>query len=146
MRILVIHGPNLNLLGRRETEIYGAADLATINTSLETLAAQEGAAVECVQSNNEGDIVERIQQAKGAFDAIVINPAAFTHTSVAIRDAIAAVGVPTIEVHLSNIYARETFRHHSYVAPVAVGQISGFGPTSYTLALRAALDLLRDSE
>ena len=143
MRILVIHGPNLNLLGRRETEIYGAADLATINKSLQTLAAQEGAAVECVQSNNEGDIVERIQQAKGAFDAIVINPAAFTHTSVAIRDAIAAVGVPTIEVHLSNIYARETFRHHSYVAPVAVGQISGFGPTSYTLALRAALELVR---
>ncbi|MBN1917097.1 MAG: type II 3-dehydroquinate dehydratase [Verrucomicrobia bacterium] len=142
MRILVIHGPNLNLLGRRETEFYGTADLATINVSLEKLAAQEGAAVECVQSNNEGDIVERIQQAKGAFDAIVINPAAFTHTSVAIRDAIAAVGVPTIEVHLSNIYARETFRHHSYVAPVAVGQIAGFGPTSYLLALRAALDLL----
>ena len=143
MRILVIHGPNLNLLGQRETDIYGAADLATINKSLETLAAQEGAAVECVQSNNEGAIVEHIQGAKGAFDAIIINPAAFTHTSVAIRDAIAAVGVPTIEVHLSNIYARETFRHHSYVAPVAVGQISGFGPTSYTLALRAAFELVR---
>jgi 3-dehydroquinate dehydratase-2 len=141
MRILVIHGPNLNLLGQRETHLYGTADLATINASLEKLAAQEGAAVECVQSNNEGDIVERIQQAKGAFDAIIINPAAFTHTSVAIRDAIAAVGVPTIEVHLSNIYAREPFRHQSHVAPVAVGQISGFGPTSYTLALRAALDL-----
>ena len=143
MRILVIHGPNLNLLGQRETDMYGTTDLAAIDKSLHKLAVQEGATVECVQSNNEGDIVDRIQQAKGAFDAIIINPAAFTHTSVAIRDAIAAVGVPTIEVHLSNVYAREPFRHHSYVAPVAVGQIAGFGPTSYTLALRAALELLR---
>ena len=142
MQILVIHGPNLNMLGERETETYGTVDLATINDSLEKLAAQEGATVECVQSNNEGEIVERIQKAKRAFDAIIINPAAFTHTSVAIRDAIAAVGVPTIEVHLSNIYAREAFRHHSYVAPVAVGQITGFGEKSYTLALRAALDLV----
>ena len=142
MQILVIHGPNLNMLGERETETYGTVDLATINDSLEKLAAQEGATVECVQSNNEGEIVEHIQKAKGAFDAIIINPAAFTHTSVAIRDAIAAVGVPTIEVHLSNVYAREAFRHHSYIAPVAVGQITGFGEKSYTLALRAALDLV----
>ena len=142
MRILVIHGPNLNMLGERETELYGTTDLATINTTLKTMAEKEGAEVECVQSNHEGEIAERIQKAKGAFDAIIINPAAFTHTSVAIRDAIAASGVPTIEVHLSNVYAREPFRHHSHVAPVAVGQITGFGAQSYTLALRAALDLL----
>jgi 3-dehydroquinate dehydratase-2 len=143
MRILVIHGPNLNLLGERETETYGKTDLATINKALEAMAKQEGAEVQCVQSNQEGEIVEHIQKAKGRFGAIIINPAAFTHTSVAIRDAIAAVGVPTIEVHLSNIYAREPFRHHSHVAPVAVGQISGFGARSYTLALRAALDILK---
>jgi 3-dehydroquinate dehydratase-2 len=143
MRILVIHGPNLNMLGERETHLYGTSDLATINAALKTMAEKEGAEVECVQSNNEGEIVERIQNAKGTFAAIIINPAAFTHTSVAIRDAIAAVGVPTIEVHLSNIYAREPFRHHSYVAPVAVGQISGFGEKSYPLALRAALDIAK---
>ena len=142
MRILVIHGPNLNLLGERETETYGTTDLATIDRALKTMADKEGAELECVQSNNEGEIVDRIQKAGGRFDAIIINPAAFTHTSVAIRDAIAAVGLPTIEVHLSNVYAREPFRHHSYVAPVAVGQITGFGQRSYTLALRAALDLL----
>ncbi len=142
MQILVIHGPNLNMLGERETETYGTTDLATINAMLKAMAEKEGAVIECVQSNNEGEIVEHIQKAKGAFDAIIINPAAFTHTSVAIRDAIAAVGVPTIEVHLSNIYAREAFRHHSHVAPVAVGQITGFGEKSYTLALRAALDLV----
>ena len=143
MRILVIHGPNLNLLGERETEMYGTTDLATIDAALKAMAEHEGAEVECVQSNNEGEIVEHIQNAKGTFGAIIINPAAFTHTSVAIRDAIAAVGVPTIEVHLSNIYAREPFRHHSHVAPVAVGQITGFGEKSYTLALRAALDITR---
>jgi 3-dehydroquinate dehydratase-2 len=141
MRILVIHGPNLNLLGERETEMYGTSDLATINKALKAMAKKEGAEVQCVQSNQEGEIVEHIQKAKGRCDAIIINPAAFTHTSVAIRDAIAAVGVPTIEVHLSNIYAREAFRHHSYIAPVAVGQIAGFGANSYALALRAALDL-----
>jgi 3-dehydroquinate dehydratase-2 len=143
MRIFVIHGPNLNLLGERETDTYGKTDLATINKALKALAKKEGAEVQCVQSNQEGEIVEHIQKAKGRFGAIIINPAAFTHTSVAIRDAIAAVGVPTIEVHLSNIYAREPFRHHSHVAPVAVGQISGFGAKSYTLALRAALDMLK---
>jgi len=142
MRILVIHGPNLNMLGERETDVYGTTDLTTINASLKTMAEKEGAEVECVQSNHEGEIASHIQKAKGAFDAIIINPAAFTHTSVAIRDAIAASGVPTIEVHLSNVYAREPFRHHSHVAPVAVGQITGFGAQSYTLALRAALDLL----
>jgi len=144
MRILVIHGPNLNLLGERETQMYGTTDLATIDATLKAMAKKEGADVECVQSNNEGDIVDRIQNAKGTVGAIIINPAAFTHTSVAIRDAIAAVGVPTIEVHLSNIYAREPFRHHSHVAPVAVGQITGFGEKSYTLALRAALDIAEE--
>jgi len=144
MRILVIHGPNLNLLGERETQMYGTTDLATIDATLKAMAKKEGADVECVQSNNEGDIVDRIQNAKGTVGAIIINPAAFTHTSVAIRDAIAAVGVPTIEVHLSNIYAREPFRHHSHVAPVAVGQITGFGERSYTLALRAALDIAEE--
>ena len=143
MRILVIHGPNLNMLGERETDMYGTTDLATIDATLKAMAKREGAEVECVQSNSEGEIVERIQNAKGTFGAIIINPAAFTHTSVAIRDAVAATGVPTIEVHLSNIYAREPFRHHSYVAPVAVGQISGFGEQSYTLALRAALDIAK---
>ena len=142
MRILVIHGPNLNLLGERETEMYGTTDLEAIDASLKALADEAGAELECVQSNNEGELVEQIQKAKGRCDAIIINPAAFTHTSVAIRDAIAAVGVPAIEVHLSNIYAREPFRHHSYIAPVAVGQISGFGANSYALALRAALDLV----
>jgi 3-dehydroquinate dehydratase-2 len=143
MRILVIHGPNLNMLGERETQMYGTTDLATIDATLKAMAKKEGAEVECVQSNNEGEIVEHIQNAKGTVGAIIINPAAFTHTSVAIRDAIAAVGVPTIEVHLSNIYAREPFRHHSHVAPVAVGQITGFGEKSYTLALRAALDMTK---
>jgi len=141
MRILVIHGPNLNMLGERETETYGTVDLETIDATLKAMAEKEGVEVECVQSNHEGEIAERIQKAKGAFDAIILNPAAFTHTSVTIRDAVAAAGVPTIEVHLSNVYAREAFRHHSYVAPVAVGQITGFGAQSYTLALRAALDL-----
>ncbi len=143
MRILVIHGPNLNMLGERETQMYGTTDLATIDAALKAMAEHEGAEVQCVQSNNEGEIVEQIQNGKGTFAAIIINPAAFTHTSVAIRDAIAAVGVPTIEVHLSNIYAREPFRHHSHVAPVAVGQITGFGEKSYTLALRAALDIAK---
>jgi len=132
------------LLGERETQMYGTTDLATIDATLKAMAKKEGADVECVQSNNEGDIVDRIQNAKGTVGAIIINPAAFTHTSVAIRDAIAAVGVPTIEVHLSNIYAREPFRHHSHVAPVAVGQITGFGEKSYTLALRAALDIAEE--
>lgn len=141
MRILVIHGPNLNMLGERETGIYGTSDLASIDRTLKAAAKKEGADIECAQSNHEGEIVERIQAARGSFDAIIINPAAFTHTSVAIRDAIAGSGVPTIEVHLSNIHAREEFRHKSFVAPVAVGQIAGFGPNSYMLALRAALDL-----
>ncbi len=141
-KILVIHGPNLNLLGKREPEVYGSVTIKKINESLTKLAAARGAKVEFFQSNHEGEIVSKIGDAKGVFDAIVINPAAYTHTSVAIRDAISAVEVPTVEVHLSNIYSREAFRHESLVAPVAVGQISGFGQKSYELGLMAALGIV----
>jgi len=140
--ILVLHGPNLNLLGMREQSVYGAASLKEINGAVEGLAKELGARVEFRQSNVEGELVTWIQDARGRFDAVIINPAGYTHTSIAIRDAIAAAGVPTIEVHLSNIYKRESFRHRSYVAGVALGQISGFGPTGYLLALRAAVDHL----
>ena len=141
MRILVIHGPNLQLLGTRQPSIYGSADLASINRDLQRLAAPRGAILTIVQSNHEGKIIEVIGGAKGRYDALVINPAAYTHTSVAIRDAIEAAGIPAIEVHLSNIYAREPFRHHSLIAPVCRGQVCGFGSLSYRLALEAALAL-----
>ena len=143
MRILVIHGPNLQLLGERQPSIYGRADLASINRDLKRRAAARGATLAIVQSNHEGEIVERIGAAKGHFDALLINPAAYTHTSVAIRDAIEAAGVPAVEVHLSNIYAREPFRHQSLIAPVCRGQVCGFGPASYRLGLEAALALGR---
>ena len=139
MKILIIHGPNLQLLGSRQPSIYGTADLDTINRTLKQLAEQRGAELTILQSNHEGEIVEQIGSAKGRFDAVVINPAAYTHTSVAIRDAIEASGVPAVEVHLSNIYAREPFRQHSVIAPVCRGQISGFWPASYRLGLEAAL-------
>jgi 3-dehydroquinate dehydratase-2 len=138
VRIAVIHGPNLNLLGLREPEIYGGDDLDRINLKLQELAKRESLELRIMQSNHEGALVEAIQAALGWAQAIVINPAAYTHTSVAIRDAIAAVRLPTIEVHLSNIYSREEFRHHSLVSPVVVGQITGFGTGSYLLALLAA--------
>ena len=141
MKILVIHGPNLQLLGTRRPAVYGTADLATINRELRAVAAERGAALTIVQSNHEGEIVELIGGAKTRYDALVINPAAYTHTSVAIRDAIEAVGLPAIEVHLSNIYAREPFRHQSLIAPVCRGQVCGFGPLSYRLGLEAALSL-----
>ena len=140
-KILVLHGPNLNLLGVREKDIYGQASLEAINAELLKRAAGLGCELEILQSNHEGELVEAIQGAMGKKDAIIINPAAYTHTSVAIRDAIAACSVPTIELHLSNIYRREEFRHHSMVAPVALAQISGFGPLSYYLALQAASEL-----
>ena len=140
-KILVIHGPNLNLLGKREPEIYGTVTLKKINESLKKMAATHRVAVEFFQSDHEGEIVSKIGASVGTVDAIVINPAAYTHTSVAIRDAVAAVKVPVIEVHLSNIYSREPFRHESLVAPVAVGQISGFGQESYELGFLAALEL-----
>jgi len=138
-KILILHGPNLNLLGSRETEVYGTVTLEGINRDLESLARELDVTLMIHQSNGEGELVEWIQKAKGQFDALVINPGAYTHTSIALRDAVAGVGIPTIEVHLSNIYRREEFRQHSYIAGVALGQISGFGPDSYTLGLRAAL-------
>lgn len=141
MRILVVHGPNLNLLGTREPQVYGHTRLDDINAMLETDAREYGAEVRAYQSNGEGDLVTAIQQAVGWADAIIINAGAYTHTSVAIRDAITAVGIPTIEVHLSNVYKREAFRHHSHISPVAVGVIAGFGADSYRLALRAAVSL-----
>jgi 3-dehydroquinate dehydratase-2 len=145
LNILVINGPNLNLLGSRETEIYGTETLNGINSALVLLAESLGTALSFTQSNSEGAIVDLIQEAAGKFDGIIINPAAFTHTSVAIRDALAATGLPAVEVHLSNIYRREKFRHKSYIAPVAIGQIAGFGSVGYQLALRAIVDHLRGS-
>lgn len=142
-KILVIHGPNLNLLGEREEDVYGKNSLEDINKKLKALAKELIIEIEAYQSNVEGEIINAIQGAKGKFGAIVINPGGYTHTSVAIRDAIAAVKIPTVEVHLSNIYSREEFRHKSVVAPVAVGQIAGFGVNSYLLGLRAAVELLK---
>jgi 3-dehydroquinate dehydratase-2 len=144
MKILVIHGPNLNLLGKREPEIYGSTTLDDINQQLGDLAAELGVEISCFQSNHEGELVQKIQDAMGVCQAIVINPGAYTHTSVALRDAIAGSGIPTVETHISNIYKREDFRKHSFISGVAVGQISGFGPGSYLLALRAAAGLNRD--
>lgn len=142
MKILVLHGPNLNLLGTREPEVYGTLTLDQINASLSQLAAELGCEITAFQSNSEGALVDAIQAARDVFDGIVINPAAYTHTSVAIRDALAAVAVPTVEVHLSNIHRREEFRRHSFVAPVAAGQIAGFGLGSYLLGLRAVVDFI----
>ena len=136
-KILVLHGPNLNLLGTREPGVYGHTTLAGINEALFSLAAELSVEIRTVQSNSEGALVDAIQGAIADCDAILINPAAYTHTSVAIRDAIAATALPTVEVHLSNVHAREPFRSHSYIAPVAVGQICGFGAESYLLGLRA---------
>ena len=135
--VLVIHGPNLNLLGQREPEIYGALTLGDINQGLIGEAEKIGVDIECRQSNHEGVLIDWIHDAQGRFAGIVINPGAYTHTSVAIRDAIAATEIPLVEVHLSNIHKREEFRHHSYIAPVAIGQISGFGADSYRLGLWA---------
>ena len=141
-RILVLHGPNLNMLGKREPDVYGAATLEQLNAELAAQAASLGVAVEFRQTNHEGVMVDMIQAADGAFDCIIINPAAFTHYSIAVRDALVAISTPAIEVHLSNIYRREEFRHHSVTAPVTVGQIAGFGPQGYILALHAALGII----
>ena len=139
MKILVIHGPNLNLLGKREPRVYGKISIKRVDESLKKIAKAHRVSLEIFQSNHEGEIVTQVQKADGKFNAIVMNPAAYTHTSVAIRDAVSAVRVPVIEVHLSNIYAREAFRHQSLIAPVAAGQVSGFGPKSYELGLWAAM-------
>ena len=140
-KILILIGPNLNLLGTRQPEIYGKLTLAQIEKQLRTLAKELAVEIEFRQSNGEGELVTWIQQAAGKFAAIVINPAAYTHTSLAMRDAISAVGLPVVEIHLSNIHKREQFRHHSYIAEVAVGQIAGFGADSYLLGLRAAVNI-----
>jgi len=136
-RVIVIHGPNLNLLGKREPEVYGRATLPEINGRIEALGRELGLEVRIVQTNHEGEIVDAIQDGAEWAHGIIINPGGFTHTSVAIRDALKAVGLPAVEVHLSNLHAREEFRRHSIIAPVAVGQIAGFGGDSYLLALRA---------
>ena len=141
MKILFLNGPNLNLLGQRQPEIYGRTTLADIEVKVKERAAKSGAKVDFRQTNVEGELVAWIQEAKGKFDVIVLNAAAYTHTSIALRDAIAAVGVPTIEIHLSNVYAREEFRHKSLIAPVCLGQIVGFGANSYILAVDAALNV-----
>ena len=142
LRVLVIHGPNLNLLGEREPEIYGRIKLRDIDRELKRLGRELGLAVDSYQSNSEGAIVDRIHKARNRADLILVNPGAYTHTSIAIRDALAATGVPVIEVHLSNVYQRESFRHHSTIADLAVGRIMGFGANGYYLALRAAATLL----
>lgn len=139
----VIHGPNLNLLGLREPKIYGTQTLSDINDALLQEANTLGVIIDCFQSNSEGALVDCIQATFGQKHGILINPGAYTHTSVALADAIAAVGLPVVEVHLSNIYKRESFRHHSYIAPVAIGQISGFGSHSYQLGLRALVQYLQ---
>ena len=140
MKVLVIHGPNLNMLGKREPEVYGRLSLGEINRKIKAEAAEAGIKVSILQSNSEGEIIDAIQ--KTEYDALIINPAAYTHTSIAIRDAIAGVARPAIEVHISNVYKREEFRRRSYIAEVSVGQITGFGAESYVLALHALKNIL----
>jgi 3-dehydroquinate dehydratase-2 len=144
MKFMILHGPNLNLLGKREPAIYGSQTLEDINSSLVDLSAELGCDLSVFQSNSEGELIDAIQGAVQECHGILINPAAYTHSSIAIRDALSAVGLPTVEVHLSNIHRRETFRHTSMVAPVAIGQISGFGGDSYLLGLRALFNYVKN--
>jgi len=141
MKILFLNGPNLNLLGQREPGVYGSTTLPEVEAKVRARATQLKVGVEFRQSNLEGELVTWIQQARGNFDVIVLNAAAYTHTSIALRDAISSVGIPTIEIHLSNIHAREDFRHRSLIAPVCQGQITGFGPYSYILAVEASVNV-----
>ncbi|MGI6093313.1 MAG: type II 3-dehydroquinate dehydratase [Veillonellaceae bacterium] len=143
LRILVLHGPNLNLLGKREPSIYGTLTLDEINEKITQRANNLGIDVDCIQTNHEGIMVDAIQQAADCYNCLIINAAAFTHYSIAIRDAIAAVNLPTIEIHLSNIYKREEFRHHSVISALVNGTIAGFGVHSYLLAIDAAVSLMR---
>jgi 3-dehydroquinate dehydratase-2 len=144
LRIIVIHGPNLNLLGTREPDVYGSTSLGQIDGHLESLAKELDCEVEYFQSNHEGALIDRIQEARGTADGILINAAGLTHSSVSLRDALVASELPIVEVHLSNIFARESFRHHSYISGIALGVISGFGPQSYLLGLEALVDHLRE--
>ena len=146
MKVLLIHGPNLQLLGKRQPEIYGSQTLEDINSHLREIASQQGVELKTFQSNHEGAIVSEIGENVDWADGILINPAAYTHTSVAIQDALSAVNIPAIEIHLSNIYAREAFRRHSYVSPAAIGVISGFGAYSYDLALEAIIQMLQQTD
>jgi 3-dehydroquinate dehydratase-2 len=146
VKIKVLHGPNLNLLGQREPGVYGKISLAEINSFLEKEGEKLQAKISCLQSNHEGVLIDAIHDCLDKYQGIIINAGAYTHTSVAIRDALAAVKVPTVEVHLSNIYQRENFRHYSYIAPIAIGQISGFGADSYRLGLQALVTHLRERE
>ena len=146
MRILVLHGPNLNLLGSREPGLYGRDTLAEIDAELQLQAGRLGAELVCFQSNHEGALVDRIQQAAAEVDGVLINAGAFTHTSIAIRDALLGVKLPFVELHLSNVHAREEFRHNSYLSDKAVGVICGFGSISYYLALEGMVAHLRSSE
>lgn len=141
-RILVLHGPNMNLLGSREPGVYGHTSLEALDTALKALGTELGADIECKQSNHEGDLVDYLHGSRHTADGVLINPAAYTHTSLALRDAIVAVGHPTVEIHISHIHARESFRQQSFVAPACIGSIAGFGPRSYTLGLRALIDYL----
>lgn len=143
MKILVINGVNMNMLGFRETEKYGTMTLKDLEKDLYAFSFEHGIDLETYQSNIEGEIVEKIHSAKAGVDGIVINAGAYTHTSIAIRDAISAINIPTVEVHMTNIYKREEFRHHSYLAPVCVGQISGFGTNSYKLGIEAIIHYLK---
>lgn len=143
MQILVLHGPNLNLLGKREPALYGSTTLEQINTQLRQDAETLAIGIQFFQSNGEGELVTAIQEAMGSYAGLLMNPGAYTHTSIALRDAVSAVALPLVEVHLSNVYKREEFRHHSYLAGVAVGQITGFGANSYRLGLRALVDYVR---
>ena len=145
MKVLVLHGPNLNLLGTREPEIYGSQTLKDINVQLNELGSKLGTEVKCLQSNHEGALVDALHEARSWADGVVFNPGAYTHTSIALRDAIAAIGIPVVEVHLSNVYAREEFRHLSMISAVCKGKILGFGWRSYTLGLQALVDVLNEA-